>query len=82
MRNGNSVLDESTSVLYAYDAPEIERSKVLLEKLCRIFDGKDMQVKYNQMLLFEKLIDGTNVEVSLEQEKLFQEQGLLSSLIG
>ena len=31
MSNGSSVLDESASVLFAYAAPEIERSKVLLE---------------------------------------------------
>ncbi len=58
MSNGSSVLDESASVLFAYAAPEIERSKVLLEELCRSFDGKDMQGKYDQMLLFEKLSEG------------------------
>jgi hypothetical protein len=35
MNNGNSVLDESASALFVYDAPEIERSKVLFEELYR-----------------------------------------------
>jgi len=59
MSNGSSVLDESASVLFAYAAPEIERSKVLFEELCRRFDGNDMQGKYDQMLLFEKLSEGS-----------------------
>jgi hypothetical protein len=58
MSNGSSVLDESASVLFAYVAPEIERSKVLFEEICRRFDGNDMQGKYDQMLLFEKLREG------------------------
>jgi len=58
MSNGSSVLDESASVLFAYAAPEIERSKVLFEELCRRFDGHDIQGKYDQMLLFEKLREG------------------------
>ena len=58
MSNGRSVLDESASALFAYAAPEIERSKVLLEELCRSFDGNDMQSKDDQMLLFEKLSAG------------------------
>jgi hypothetical protein len=40
MNNGSSVLDESASALFAYAAPEIERSKVLFEELCRSFDWK------------------------------------------
>jgi hypothetical protein len=43
MSNGRSVLDESASALFAYDAPEIERSKALLEELCRSFDGNARQ---------------------------------------
>jgi hypothetical protein len=58
MSNGSSVLDESASALFAYAAPEIERSKVLFEELCRSFDGNDMQGKDDQMLLFEKLSAG------------------------
>jgi hypothetical protein len=60
MSNGSSVLDESASVLFVYAAPENEhqRSKVLFEELCRSFDGNDMQGKYDQMLLFEKLREG------------------------
>ena len=58
MSNGSSVLDESASALFAYAAPEIERNKVLLEELCRSFDGNDMQGKDDQMLLFEKLSAG------------------------
>jgi hypothetical protein len=59
MNNGSSVLDESASVLFAYAAPEIERSKVLFEELCRRFDGNDMEDKYDQMFLFEKLSEGS-----------------------
>ena len=58
MSNGSSVLDESASALFAYAAPEIERSKVLLEELCRSFNVNDMQGKDDQMLLFEKLSAG------------------------
>ncbi len=58
MSNGSSVLDESASALFVYDAPEIERSKVLFEEIWRSFDGNDMQDKYDQMLLFEKLREG------------------------
>jgi hypothetical protein len=58
MSNGSSVLDESVSVLFVYTEPEIERSKVLFEEICRSFDGNDMQGKYDQMLLFEKLSEG------------------------
>jgi hypothetical protein len=52
-------MDESASVLFAYAATEIERSKVLFEELWRRFDGNDVQGKYDQMLLFEKLIEGS-----------------------
>jgi hypothetical protein len=58
MSNGSSVLDESASALFAYAAPEIERSKVLFEELCRSFDGNDMQGKDDHMLLLEKLSAG------------------------
>jgi hypothetical protein len=58
MSNGSSVLDESASALFAYAAPEIERSKVLFEELSRSFDGNDMQDKDDQMFLFEKLSAG------------------------
>jgi hypothetical protein len=58
MSNGSSVLDKSASVLFVYAEPEIERSKVLFEELYRRFDGHDMQDKYDQMLLFEKLREG------------------------
>jgi hypothetical protein len=58
MNNGSSVLDESASALFSYAAPEIERSKVLFEELCRSFDGNDMQGKDEQMLLFVKLSAG------------------------
>ena len=58
MSNGSSVLDEWASALFVYAAPEIERSKVLFEELCRSSDGNDMQGKYDQMLLFEKLREG------------------------
>jgi hypothetical protein len=58
MSNGSSVLDESASTLFAYAAPEIERSKVPFEEIrvYRSFDGNDMQG--DQMLLFEKLSAG------------------------
>jgi hypothetical protein len=55
MRNGSSGLDESASKLFEYAAPEIERSKSLLEELCKSFEGSDMQGTDDQMLLFEKL---------------------------
>jgi hypothetical protein len=58
MNNGNSLLDESVSVLFAYDAPEIERRKVLFEEIYRSFDGNDIQGKDDQMFLFEKLSSG------------------------
>jgi hypothetical protein len=58
MSNGSSVLDEWASALFVYAAPEIERSQVLFEELCRSFDGHDIQGKYDQMLLFEKLREG------------------------
>ena len=58
MSNGSSVLDEWASALFVYAAPEIERSKVLFEELCRSFDGHDIQGKYDQMLLFKKLREG------------------------
>ncbi len=54
MSNGSSGLDDSASALFAYAAPEIERSKVLFEELCWSFDGNDMQGKDDQMLLLEK----------------------------
>ena len=43
MRNGSSVLDESASALFAYATKEIERSRLLLEELCRSFEGSDLQ---------------------------------------
>ena len=43
MSNGNSVLDESTSALFEYDAAEIERSRLLPEELCRSFERSDLQ---------------------------------------
>jgi len=58
MSNGGSVLDELASALFVYAAPEIERSKVLFEELCRSSDGNDMQGKYDQMWLFEKMREG------------------------
>jgi hypothetical protein len=58
MSNGSSVLDESASALFAYDAPEIERSKVLFEELFRSFDGNICKAKNDQMLQFEKLSTG------------------------
>ena len=54
MSNGSSVLDESASALFAYDAPEIERNKVLFEEFYRSFDGNDMEDRDDQMLLLEK----------------------------
>ncbi len=57
MSKGSSVLDEWASE-FVYAAPEIERSKVLFEELCRSFDGHNIQGKYDQMLLFEKLREG------------------------
>ena len=58
MSNGSSVLDESASTLFAYAAPEIERSKVLFEglRVYRSLNGNDIQG--DQMLLFEKLREG------------------------
>jgi hypothetical protein len=58
MSNGSSVLDESASTLFAYAAPEIERSKVLFEglRVYRSFNGNDIQD--DQMFLFEKLSAG------------------------
>jgi hypothetical protein len=58
MSNRSSVLDVLASALFVYAAPEIERSKVLFEELCRSADGIDMQGKCDQMLLFEKLREG------------------------
>jgi hypothetical protein len=58
MSNGGSVLHELASALFVYAVPEIEQSKVLFEELCRSADGNDMQAKYDQMLLFEKLREG------------------------
>ena len=43
MSNGNSVLDESASALFEYDAVEIERSRLLPEELCRSFERSDLQ---------------------------------------
>jgi hypothetical protein len=42
MSNGSSVLDESASVLFAYAASEIERSRLLPEDLCRSFERSDL----------------------------------------
>ena len=58
MSNEGSVLGELAFALFVYAAPEIERSKVLFEELCRSFDGHDIQGMYDQMLLFEKLSEG------------------------
>jgi hypothetical protein len=45
MSNGNSVLDESASALFAYTASEIERSRLLPEELCRSFEGSDLLIQ-------------------------------------
>jgi hypothetical protein len=58
MSNGSSALDESASALFAYAAPEIQQSRLMLEELCRSFEGSDMQNAADQILLFEKLNAG------------------------
>jgi hypothetical protein len=46
MRNGNSVLDESASVLFLYSASEIERSRSLSEEeLYRSFESSDLLIQ-------------------------------------
>jgi hypothetical protein len=44
--------------LFAYDAPEIERRRLILEEFCRSFEGSNMQSTDDQRLLFEKLREG------------------------
>ena len=45
MSNGSSVLDESASVLFAYDASEIERNRLLSEDLCRRFEEVTFEIQ-------------------------------------
>ena len=42
-RTLGSTPNESASALFAYVTEEIEWSRLLLEELCRIFEGSDLQ---------------------------------------
>jgi hypothetical protein len=65
MSNGSSALDESASELFAYPAPDIQQSRLMLEEFCRRFEGGDMQNTADQILLFEKLNAGLFGDMTL-----------------
>jgi hypothetical protein len=56
MSHGSSVLHKPASALFAYAAPEIERSRLLLEERCKSFEGSSKHLLMSFGLLSKHLL--------------------------